>query len=138
MCFNKSVLEVVKKKPVLNVGSMLGGYNATLAYLQLMADVALFIAKEDCMQYGIDQGLHNYLAHWLWHRRPDMFAFEVLQLPNDDSPFYTVGMIEPARIDLTPSGFAFYNQRGVKPPVVHQYDRHKEEAAHIFAVSIED
>ena len=76
-----------------------------------------------CIAQGIDQGIHNFIVHYLKPRRPDLLRFEALQVPNDDSPIYTVGLIEPPRVDLNDDSFAVYNSKGVLPPIVHQGDR---------------
>ncbi|KAK9834876.1 hypothetical protein WJX81_005701 [Elliptochloris bilobata] len=75
------------------------------------------------LEWGIDQGIHNFIVHYLKPHRPDLLKFEALQLPNDDSPIYTVGLIEPPRIDVSDDGFAVYNSKGVQPPIIHQGDR---------------
>ena len=122
-CFNKSVLTAIADSTVVCAGATLGGRNAILAYLQLMLDVAHFVAKEQCMSDGIDQGIHNFIVHYLKPQRPDLLKFEALQVSNDDSPVYTVGLIEPPRIDVSDDRFAVFNSRGVQPPIVHQVDR---------------
>ncbi|KAK9834908.1 hypothetical protein WJX81_007882 [Elliptochloris bilobata] len=133
-CFNASVYEAVRSKSVVCAGPGWCGQGAIRAHLQLMINVALFTAKEECMQHGVDQAIHNYMAHWLAPRRPDLVAFEVLQLHNDDSPIYTIGTQETPRLDINATGFAVYNQRGRLPPIVHQYDRRKDLLAAIFEI----
>ena len=47
-------------------GTLLGGSGAMLAYLQQLIDVANFATKPGCVAMGgVDQGLHNYILHWL-------------------------------------------------------------------------
>ena len=54
-CFNESVVEAVMDATVVCAGTILGGRNASMAYLQLMSDIAHFTAKESCMTFGVDQ-----------------------------------------------------------------------------------
>ena len=54
-CFNESVVEATLDATVVCAGTILGGRNASIAYLQLMSDIAHFTAKESCMTFGIDQ-----------------------------------------------------------------------------------
>lgn len=132
--FNASVYEAMRKTTVVCAGTILGGQSAVRAYLQLMTEVVLFIAKEECMEHGVDQAIHNYMVYYLKQNRPDMLKFEALLLPNDESPFYSMGWIrKAARMDISETSFAVYNGRGARPPVLHQWDRHQELLDHIMA-----
>ena len=192
-CFNESVVEAVLDATVVCAGTILGGRNASMAYLQLMSDIAHFTAKESCLTSGVDpvhlalwlcprypiicsvvycvvlaegrmqamlerrlfnkklhpyalrqivvprcrQGIHNYIVHYLKPRRPDLLHFEALQVPNDESPIYTLGMADPLRIEVTQDGFAVYNQRGIQPPVVHQIDRKEALKDHLNVLALD-
>lgn len=137
-CFNATVVDAIKHNPVKCAGTILAGRGAALAYMQLALDVALFTAKETCMQYSLDQGIHNYLAYWLLPRHPHLFAFEVLQVANEASPIYTLGQVDAARIEAGEGGFAVYNRRGKRPPVLHQWDRRPQLADYMAAYQSED
>ena len=86
---------------------------------------------------GADQGIHNYIVHYLKPRRPDLLHFEALQVPNDDSPIYTLGMVDPPRIEVTHDGFAVFNRKGVQPPVVHQIDRKDALKDHLNVLALD-
>ena len=125
-CFNDTVLDEIGGELVNCAGTVLGGYTAIQAYLQLMMDVGLYVAKENCLKWvGGDQAIHNYIAYWLPTRRPDMVTFEVVKLFNEVSPIYTVGVIEPAQMEVVDNEVMVHNERGMLPAVVHQYDRHE-------------
>ena len=136
-CFNESVLADMKDSTVTCAGAVLGGRYAIRAYLQLLLDVLHLVTKESCKTSGADQGIHNYILHYLRPRRPDLLRFDVLQLANDDSPIYTVGITEPARVDISDGGFAVYNQKGAKPPLLHQVDRHDKLYAFLQSLAAE-
>ena len=92
-CFNHSVLHAMSGGRVACSGTLLGGGGAVLAYPQLLFDIANFATKPGCLAMGgVDQGLHNYILHWLAPRRPDLLRFDVLVLANDQSPIYTSGV----------------------------------------------
>lgn len=129
-------MEALLDSPVVCAGTILGGRNATLAYLQLVSDVAHFVAREACMTFGIDQGIHNYIVHYLKPRRPDLLRFEALQVANDDSPIYTLGMVDPPVREALPDGFAVVNRRGVRPPVLHQTDRKEVLSEHTHTLAL--
>ena len=123
-CFNSSVLVAIAESTVVTAGAILGGRGPIEAYLQLMLDVVHFVTQESCTTTGIDQGIHNYIIHYLKPHRPDLLKFEALQVSNDDSPIFSVGgLAEPPRVVVSDEYFAVYNARGAKPPVVHQVDR---------------
>ena len=124
-CFNESVLESLMDATVVCAGTTMGGRDAIMAYLQLMSDIAHFLAKESCfVTFGVDQGFHNFIVHYLKPKRPELLRFEALQIANDDSPIYTVGMIDTEnRVKFTGDTFLLLNGKGVRPPVVHQVDR---------------
>lgn len=75
--------------------------------------------------------------HYLKPRRPDLLHFEALKIANDDSPIYTVGVIEPPKIEVTDDGFAVYNRKGKMAPVVHQIDRRWQLREHVETLSQE-
>ena len=83
------------------------------------------------------QGIHNFIVHYLKPRRPDLLHFEALKVANDDSPIYTVGVIEPPKIEVTDDGFAVYNRKGNMAPVVHQIDRKWQLNDHLEVLSQE-
>ncbi|KAK9827985.1 hypothetical protein WJX81_005234 [Elliptochloris bilobata] len=136
-CFNDSVLQAISDSNVVCSGTVFGGLDAMLAYLQLLFDVANFATKPGCLSLGgIDQGLHNYILHWLKPRRPDLLSFDTLVLENDDSPIYTVGSVE---IHMTggSDGMVVRNRRGRVPAVLHQVDRHPSLLEHVAALSMD-
>ncbi len=118
-------------------GTIIAGRDALQSYLQLMSDVTHFIAKESCLQeFGVDQGFHNFILHYLKPNRPDLLHFEALQVHNDDSPIYTLGLVDTEnRVKVAGTTFELLNAKGVRAPVVHQVDRkttfqeHKDDFA---------
>ena len=118
-------------------GTIIAGRDALLSYLQLMSHVTHFIAKESCFeQFGVDQGFHNFILHYLKPNRPDLLHFEALQVHNDDSPIYTLGLVDTEnRVKVVGNSFELLNAKGMRAPVVHQVDRkttfreHKDEFA---------
>ena len=58
-------------------------------------------------------------------------------MPNDESPIYTLGMVEPPRIEITDDGFAVYNRKGVQAPVVHQVDRKEVIKDHLYVLALD-
>ena len=70
------------------------------------------------MDWGAGQAIPSYMVYWLLPRHPELFNFEVLRLHNDDSPMYTVNLMA-ILVELDGSDLAVYNQRGVRPPVLH-------------------
>ena len=135
-CFNSSVLVAIAESTLVTAGAILGGRDAIEAYLQLMLDVVHFVTKESCTTTGIDQGIHNFIIHYLKRHRPDLLKFEALQIGNDDSPIYSVGgLIEPPRVVVSDDYFAVYNSKGAKPPVVHQVDRLEKLAEYMGAIT---
>ena len=54
-CFNESVVDAMIDQTVVCAGTIIGGRTALMSYLQLMSDVAHFVTKESCMEYGVDQ-----------------------------------------------------------------------------------
>ena len=136
-CFNNSVLQAMSGGRVACSGTLLGGGGAVLAYLQLLFDVANFATKPGCLSMGgVDQGLHNYILHWLRPRRPDLLRFDVLVLGNDESPIYTVGSVKPHWAGGSGS-LVVRTRRGRTPAVLHQVDRHADLVQHIEALSLD-
>ena len=86
---------------------------------------------------GACQGIHNFIVHYLKSRRPDMLHFEAVLLSNDDSPIYTLGVITPPKIEVSEDGFAVYNRKGNRAPIVHQIDRHWQLNNHLDFLSQE-
>ena len=136
-CFNHSVLQAISGGRVACSGTLLGGGGAVLAYLQLLFDVANFATKPGCLAMGgVDQGLHNYILHWLAPRRPDLLRFGMLVLGNEESPIYTVGSVQPHRMGGS-GGLVVRTPRGRTPAVLHQVDRHADLVQHIEALSLD-
>ena len=94
-------------------------------------------AAEHVIAVAPCQAIHNFIVHYLRPRCPDLLHFEALQVHNDDSPIYTVGVIEPPRMTITNNSFAVYNRRGNMAPIVHQVDRRKQLRIHAEALSQE-
>ena len=136
-CFNHSVLHAMSGGRMACSGTLLGGGGAVLAYLQLLFDIADFATKPGCLAMGgVDQGLHNYILHWLAPRRPDLLRFDVLVLANDQSPIYTVGSVQPHRAGGSGS-LVVRTRRGRTPAVLHQVDRHADLVQHMEALSLD-
>ena len=136
-CFNHSVLQAMVGSRVACSGALLGGGAAVLTYLQLLFDVANFSNRPGCLATGgVDQGLHNYILHWLKPRRPDLLRFDARVLENDESPIYTVGAVQPVRSGGAGS-LVVRNRRGRIPAVLHQVDRHADLVQHVEALSLD-
>ena len=58
-------------------------------------------------------------------------------MPNDESPIYTLGLVDPPRIEVTHDGFAIYNSKGIRPPVVHQVDRKEALKDHLNMLALD-
>ena len=126
-CFNDSVVDAMLDVTVVCAGTIMGGRDATIAYLRLMSDIAHFVAKEACMAFGVDQAIHNYIVHYLKPRRPDLLRFEALLISNYDSPIFTVGMLQPPYdVKIVGTALDVRNRKGVRPPLLHQVDRKDE------------
>lgn len=97
---------------------VLGGASGVLKYIQQMMDL-LSAAGDECRRHGSDQGIHNYMLHYMAPR--GQLPFKAVMRDNWHSPVHTTGYGWPSVIDRV--GLYKRVNSSYVPSIIHQYDR---------------
>lgn len=108
--------------PVCCAGLTLGDTASMLKYLEAMHTWQTR-SRWMGLVAGTDQGVHNWILHQGLVPQTHLHA-------NFTGPALTMGLLQPAQIHCDASG-RILNPDGRPVPMLHQYDRHPELAAHL-------
>jgi len=117
--YGAAVLEEMKDVPISCVGTVCGGRDAMLQYLDLLSIEVLRLQPKT--RKPQDQSSHNYLTR---------YTLKPIIYPNEVGEIYTVGYIRPRNTVPIVDG-KIVNRAGEVPAVIHQWDRHINLKAHV-------
>lgn len=121
--FGPEELERLKDKPIVCGGVILGSAEQIAQYAQRLLDTIIEKGVPTTIR-GIDQSLCFYLAY------EHQLSCPLELYPNTSGPVLTLGLEDHA---LRLGGY-IYNQSGIVPYIVHQYDRHWYLAKHYYTL----
>lgn len=131
-CFGEGVLDEISSEPVSCSGVTFGTLSGILSYVNTLVHISAVGGPSCSNDVGIDQGIHNYMAHYLGRHR-NLLGIPFLIVANRDSPVATIGYTKSEDLEWD-EGNKILRWREDKhvPSVVHQFDRHQQFSQHFF------
>lgn len=103
----------ISTNPISCCGTTIGPVHKMIEYLQVVSQLSSTVK---IMFVGIEQGIHNYLAH-------ANIIENVLHFTSEKGPILTIGAGYAKTIQQDSNGF-FLNEKNKIIHAIHQYDRH--------------
>lgn len=124
-CCGSEAFEKIKDKNIYCSGTILGDYNASMAFLKDYIEV--MISREFKRKIvGLDQGFYNYMINYL--KLPYFIRSE-----NADVVF-TVALNSPDDFMFIGDKVFYKDKQDKMPSIIHQYTRHPDISAKIKAI----
>jgi len=125
-CFGQAILDDISSRPISCSGVTFGTLPGIMNYLTTLVHISVVGGPNCSSEGGIDQGIHNYMVHYLGDIR-GLLGFPFHIVANRDSPVATIGYTKSDDLEWDRAKKMLrWRQDGHIPSVVHQFDRHPD------------
>jgi hypothetical protein len=102
-CFGDAVIELVKLQTVSCSGGTIADATSFVHYVTSLVTIAA-VAHEKCHMRGADQGMHNYMLHYLCGVQAASCGMHAWKLDNSKSPIAILGYMPQEDFTWVPRG----------------------------------